>query len=113
MADNRAGYWRRRTANLAKEVAVASREAREAKVMVQVVLEAQEQHVKEMVRVVQEAHDKHMEEMRQLLAASLQQQAADVQGLLAPLVRQRSPARVAKVQWGGELGATWNFVIGH
>ena len=69
-SDSRAGYWCRRTAFLAKKVAVATREAREAKATVQVVLEAQEQHVKEMVRVVQEAHDKQMEEMKQLLITS-------------------------------------------
>jgi len=52
--DSRAGYWCRRAAFLAKEVAVANREAREAK---------------EMIRAIQE----QMQEMKQLLAAPLRQ----------------------------------------
>ena len=53
-SDSRAGYWCRRTAFLAKKVAVATREAREAK---------------EMVRAMQE----QMSEMKQLLVTPLRQ----------------------------------------
>lgn len=80
MADSRAGYWCRRTADLVKVVAVASREAREAKEMVRVVQEAHGQHAKEMNRVVQAAHDRQLQqaqeqmvEVRRLLSTSLEQ----------------------------------------
>jgi len=53
-SDSRAGYWCRRTAFLAKKVAVATREAREAKDMIQ-------------------AMEKQMKEMKQLLTAPLRQ----------------------------------------
>lgn len=80
MEASRAGYWCRRTANLAKEVAVARREAQEAKEMVQVVQQAHEEQMKEMARVVQEARDRQLEqaqeqmaEVRRLLSTSLEQ----------------------------------------
>ena len=69
--DSRAGYWCRRTAFLAKEVAVATREAREAKEMIQV---AQEAHEKQFRKAHEQQFQKvqeQMEEMKQLLATSL------------------------------------------
>lgn len=75
--DSRAGYWCRQTAILVKEVAITSREAQEAKAMVQVVQKAHEQQAKEMVHVVQEAHEQQcqqaqeqMEEVKRFLATS-------------------------------------------
>lgn len=67
MDANRAGYWCRRTTVLTKKVAVASREAQEAKAMVRVVQEAHEAQFQQ----VQE----EMKELKQLLAVQAKQGA--------------------------------------
>ena len=113
MEASRAGYWCRRTANLAKEVAVARREAQEAKEMVQVVQQAHEEQMKEMARVVQEARDRQLEqaqeqmaEVRRLLSTSLeqsvQQQRDAAQAVRDTIVRGWWQAMVHRCRAHGE-----------
>ena len=71
--DSRAGYWCRRTAFLAKEVAVANREARKAK---------------EMIPATQE----QMKEIKQLIAGPLKQGLRELAGQW--LWAQLNPTRV-------------------
>jgi len=110
-SDSRAGYWCRRTAFLAKKVAVASREAREAKEMVRAMQEQMSEMKQLLVgplrqgvqqrglatRRLQAAIRGHRD--RQVVQVSVaQEQAADTQELLAPLVHQSPPAHATDAQ---------------
>jgi len=109
-SDSRAGYWCRRTASLAKKVAVATREAREAKEMVQAMQE-QIQEMKQLlaaplrqgvqqrelgVRRLQAAIRGHRD--RQRARALGAEQTTNTQELLAPLVQQSPPAQATDAQ---------------
>jgi len=110
-SDSRAGYWCRRTTFLAKKVAVATREAREAKEMIRA-MEEQIQEMKQLlVAPLRQGAQQRELGVRRLQAAIrgwrdrrvvqvsvAQEQAADTQELLAPLIQQSPPVQATDAQ---------------
>ena len=110
-SDSRAGYWCRRTAFLAKKVAVATREAREAKEMVRAMQEQMSEMKQLLVTPLRQGEQQRGLATRRLQAAIrghrdrrvvqvsvAEEQAADTQELLAPLVHQSPSARATDAQ---------------